>query len=150
MTDFNGSKIVGHKEGGYYITVQIRSDGSGSKGDIGIMRIPESNVPPVLGRGVPKPQNTIVINDIQYPDDATPARTLALGNSLSLQQNVSYYREQLQSGGWKPAGMDTCRQGADSCVMEYELGSRKMTLALANEGRRTHVVINMLGDGVIP
>jgi hypothetical protein len=150
VTDFNGSKIVGHKEGMYYVTVQIRPDGQGSRGDIGIVHLPGSSVRPVLGRGLPRPENTTVINDIQYPDDPTPARTLALGNGLSVQQNVSYYREQLTSTGWKPAGLDSCTGNAPACVMEYEQGDRKMTLAVAGNGSASHIVINVLGDGALP
>src|ERR1700754_1159144 len=95
VTDFNGSKIVGHKQGGYYITVQVRPEGSGSRGDIGIIRLPGTSVRPELGRGMPKPDHTTVINDILYPYDPTPARTLAMGNGLSVQQNVAWYRAQL-------------------------------------------------------
>jgi len=148
VTSFNGAQIVAHKQGGYFITVEIRQDGSGSKGTIGVLKLPTGNEKPQLGSGVPVPENSAVFNDIQYPDDATPARTIALRNMLSLRQNASYYREHLIGSGWKPTPMDTCTDASASCVMDFENGDKKITLALTSQGSTSRVVINMLGPGV--
>jgi hypothetical protein len=97
---------------------------------------------------VPHPSNTTVFNDIMYPDDRTPARTLAMANSLSVQQNASYYREHLTATGWKPADTHTCIPGASSCLMSYEQGDRKMLVALTANAGHSQIVINLMGEGV--
>lgn len=143
-------QVVGHRDGDFFLTVQVRADGSGSRGDIGIVRLRADDHRAVLGQGVPQPSNTRVINDIAYPDDATPARTLALVNTLSVQQNASYYRDHLAASGWKPAEAGACAPAAASCVMNYAQGNRKLTLALSARAGRSEIVINMMGKGVMP
>jgi hypothetical protein len=145
-----GWQVIGHREGDFYFTVQVRSDGSGSRGDIGIVRIPAGRTQVEMGAGVPRPSNTTVFNDIVYPDDATPARTLAMINHLSVQQNTNYYREHLAATGWKPADTHTCTSGTSSCVMNYEQGHRKMTLAVTRNAADSQIVINLMGEGVTP
>jgi len=150
LDEIPGWQVIGHREGAFYITVQVRPDGSGSRGDIGITRIPAERTKVELGAGVPHPSNTNVVNDIIYPDDRTPARTLAMANRLSVEQNASYYREHLAATGWKPADSHTCTYGASSCVLNYENGSRKMMVALTRSGSHSEIVINLMGEGVAP
>lgn len=150
LNQLSGWQVVGHREGDFYITVQVRGEGSGSRGDIGIVRIPQENVRVELGKGVPRPANTTVFNDISYPDDPTPDRTLAMTNGLSLQQNAGYYREHLIAQGWKPADSGSCVSDAASCVMNYEQGDRKMTLAMTERGGHSEIVINVQGEGATP
>ena len=150
LNQLSGWQVVGHREGDFYITVQVRSDGSGSRGDIGIVRIPHDHVRVELGKGVPRPANTTVFNDISYPDDPTPDRTLAMTNDLSVEQNASYYREHLIAQGWKPAGAGNCVSDAASCVMNYEQGDRKMTLAMTERSGHSEIVINVLGEETAP
>jgi len=145
-----GWQVIGHREGDFYITVQVRPDGSGSRGDIGVTRIPTEKSRIELGAGVPDPSNTNVVNDIVYPDDRTPARTLAMANVLSVEQNASYYREHLAATGWKPADSHTCTYGAASCVLNYEHGNQKMMVALTRNGAHSQIVINLMGAGVAP
>ncbi len=145
-----GWQVIGHREGDFYITVQVRTEGGGSRGDIGIVRIPSTRAKPELGAGVPHPSNTTVFNDIVYPDDRTPARTLAMVNNLSVQQNAGYYREHLAAEGWKPADTHTCASGTTSCVMNYEQGGRKMMVALTAKSTHSQIVINLMGEGERP
>jgi hypothetical protein len=148
LTTVDGWQIVGHKEGDFFVTVQIRAEGGGSRGDIGVTRIPKEKVTVELGKGVPHPANTVVFNDIAYPDDPTPARTVAMTNSLSVQQNASFYRDQFIASGWKPSQVSPCATSAPACVMSYEKGDRKLTLMLNRNGARSDIVINMMGEGV--
>lgn len=150
LNELSGWQIVGHREGNFYLTVQVRNEAGGSRGDIGMVRIPETRQKIELGAGVPHPSSTVVLNDIAYPDDPTPARTLAMYNALSVQQNASYYREHLMAGGWKPSEANVCTANASSCVMNYEQGDRKMSLALTANSGHAEIVINMMGMGVTP
>jgi hypothetical protein len=143
-----GWQVIGHREGDFYFTVQVRPDGAGSRGDIGIIRIPSRTAKVELGAGVPHPSNTIVFNDILYPDDRTPARTLAMLNKLSIQQNANYYREHLAAEGWKSADTHDCASSASACVMSFEQGDRKMMVALTAKASRSEIVINLMGQGV--
>ena len=147
LNQMSGWQVIGHRDGNFYITVQVRPEGNGSRGDVGMVRIPAEKTKVELGAGVPHPSNTTVYNDILYPDEATPARTLAMINSLSVQQNASYYRDHLAAAGWKPADSHACSYGAPACVMNYEQGDRKMMVAVTANGTHSDIVINLMGEG---
>jgi len=148
LNQIPGWQVVGHRDGEFYFTVQVKADGSGSRGNIGIVRLPTHRSTVELGSGVPHPANTTVFNDILYPDDRTPARTLGMTNNLSVQQNASYYREHLAETGWKAADPHGCAPATSSCVMNYEQGKRKMTVALTKNASHSQIIINLMGEGV--
>jgi hypothetical protein len=148
LNQIPGWQVVGHRDGEFYFTVQVKADGNGSRGNIGIVRLPTHRSTVELGSGVLHPANTTVFNDILYPDDRTPARTLGMTNNLSVQQNASYYREHLAETGWKPADPHGCAPSASACVMNYEQGKRKMTVALTKNASHSQIIINLMGEGV--
>jgi hypothetical protein len=148
LNQIPGWQVVGHRDGEFYFTVQVKADGSGSRGNIGIVRLPTHRSTVELGSGVLHPANTTVFNDILYPDDRTPARTLGMTNNLSVQQNASYYREHLAETGWRPADPHGCAPSTSSCVMNYEQGKRKMTVALMKNASHSQIIINLMGEGV--
>ncbi len=134
--------VVGHRQGDYYVTVQVTAFGGGSKGKLGIVdvaSVPKGFVP---GKWLPKPMGSRVFNDISYPDDAVPARTVGLRNSLSPRQNATFYRERLAADGWKPADANQCVD--DSCVMYYTRGDSKMTLVMSPAEGQSQVIVNVL------
>jgi len=136
------AQVVGHREGKYMVTVQVRSVGDGSKGTIGVLDTASAEPDFVPGKGMPKPMGSRVFNDIRYPDDPVPARTVAMQNSLSPQQNASYFRERLVAESWKPADANNC--DGPSCVLYYQRGDSKMTLVMTQAEGRSQVVINVL------
>lgn len=139
----DGSQVVGHREGDYYITVQLRAAGAGSEGTIGVVDLATApDAPPELGEGLPRPQGTHVFNDIAYPDDPVPARTVAMRNTLSVRQNAQWFQERLQGEGWKPADPNRCQD--DGCVQRYERGDSKLTLVLSGAGGQSQIVLNEL------
>jgi len=144
--DFEGWKILGHRDGDYYVTVQVRPDGEGSRGDIGMTLIPEKRQKIELGHGVPRPDNTVVFNDIEYPDDDTAARTLAMVNKLSPQQNSAYYISKMRSDGWTNAGDNTCAAGVAGCLLNYERGKQRMTVAITRGDNHSNIVVNLTGS----
>jgi len=134
--------VVGHRQGDYYFTVQVTAFGGGSKGKLGIVdvdSVPKGFVP---GKGLPAPMGSRVFNDISYPDDAVPARTVGLRNTLSPRQNATFYRERLAADGWKPADANRCEE--DSCVMYYSRGDSKMTLVMSQAEGQSQVIVNVL------
>lgn len=136
------AQVVGHHDGDYLVTVQVSSYGAGSKGTIGVLDTTSGKPDFVPGKGMPQPMGSMVFNDISYPDDAVPARTVALRNDLSPQQNASYYRERLAADGWKPADKNRC--APDSCVMYYSRGDSKMTVVMTPGEGNSQVVINVM------
>lgn len=142
VNPMGNDQVVGHLEGDYYITVQVSSYGGGSKGNIGIVDVTSAPKHFERGHGLPRPMGSRVFNDIAYPDDPTPARTVAMRNALSPAQNASFFRERLLADGWKSAEAGPC---ADSgCVQRYERGDSKLTLVLNRMDGQSQVVINEL------
>lgn len=135
-------QVIGHKQGDYYVTVQVTDSGAGSKGNIGIVDVESVPRDFVRGKGLPQPMGSTVFNDIAYPDDPTPARTVAMRNKLSPRQNASYFRERLGAEGWKPADANQCSD--DVCVMRYERGDSKMTLLMTPLDGQSQVTINLM------
>lgn len=139
------SKIVGHADGDYFITVQVAPDGTGSKGTIGMVRLPADGAPrPQLGKGLPQPAGARVVNDISYPDDRTPARTVLLTDHLSPNQNADYFRSRLIANGWKDANVNQCAMGASHCVMQFRRGDSRMMFVSEQVQGRSQVLINIL------
>lgn len=135
-------QVIGHKQGDYYITVQVSGSGAGSKGNVGIIDVESAPHDFQPGSGLPRPMGSTVFNDIAYPDDPTPARTVAMRNTLSSRQNATYFRERLGAEGWKPADTNQCASNA--CVMRYERGDSKMTVVMTPLDGQSQVTINLM------
>lgn len=145
IDDLQASKIVGHFDGEDFITVEVASDGSGSRGTIGVVRLPPKAAPrPELGQGLPRPFGAKVVNDIAYPDDRPPARTVLMIDSLSPDQNGSYFRSRLLANGWSDANANHCAYGAPHCVFEFQRGKSKLMLVCQRARGRSEVLINVL------
>lgn len=142
LNSVGDAQVVGHQEGDYLVTVQVSGSGTGSKGTIGIMNTMSSKPDFVPGKGLPQPMGSLVFNDITYPNDPVPARTVAMRNDLSPQQNASFYRERLAADGWKPADKNECTP--DSCVMYYSRGDSKMTVVMTSGEGNSQVIINVM------
>lgn len=147
INDVGSSKVVGHLDGDFFITVQVTSDGEGSKGTIGVVRLPPEATPrPELGKGLPQPFGTKVVNDISYPDDRTPARTVLMVDGLSPNQNADWFRSRLIAKGWTDAGANDCRRGAGYCVLQFERGKTKMMFVAqrTETADRSQILMNIL------
>lgn len=127
-------QIFGHREDDYFMTIQLRTNGSGSQGNLGVIDLASAPTQFEPGKGLPKPMGAKVFNDIRYPDDRIPARMVAINSPLSPSQNASFYRERLAGEGWKPLD-DHCR--AAGCVLDYQRGTEKLNLAIT-PGRQGH------------
>lgn len=143
-------QVIGHREGDYFITIEVADVGGGSKGKVGIVNLATAARHVELGRGFAKPDGTKVFNDVAYPDDPVPARTIAMGNELSTSQNSQYFREHLLADGWKPADDNHCTDAG--CVLNYERGSSKLSVVIVPVGdARSQIVINVQDpQGVTP
>jgi hypothetical protein len=144
------NQVIGHREGDYFVTVEVADAGGGSKGRIGVVDLASAPKHMQLGKGLATPDGTKVFNDIAYPDDPTPARTIAMGNGLSANQNAQFFRTHLLAEGWHPSDDNRCL--GTGCVLSYERGSRKMTVVVAQgNGNRSQIVVTMQDpQGVTP
>jgi len=142
VNPMGAAQVVGHMEGDYYVTVQVSASGRGSKGNIGIVDVATAPKHFERGKGLPRPMGSTVFNDIAYPDDPTPARTVAMRNRLSPRQNEAFFRERLGADGWKPADANRCAD--DGCVLRYERGDSRMTLVMSPLDGQSQVTINLL------
>lgn len=134
--------VIGHREGDYYVTVEVRPAGSGSRGNIGVIDVAHAQHDFEPGKGLPRPTGSRVFNDITYPDDRVPARTVAMTNGLSPQQNVAWFRERLAGEGWKSVQDNRCAQ--DACVLGYERGDSHLALVATRTGAgHSQVVLNI-------
>jgi hypothetical protein len=134
--------VVGHGDGDYFTSVRVAADGAGSKGEIGIVNVGSAPKHFEPGKGLPKPMGSKVFNDIAYPDDPVPARTVALRNGLSAKQNAAFFRERLAGEGWKPVADNACAQRG--CVLGFERGSANLSLVvIADTGGQSQVVITV-------
>lgn len=134
--------VIGRKVGHYFITVQVSAADSGSRGQIGVVDL--ASLPPDYkpGEGFALPMGAQVYNDISYPDDPTPARTVAMSDRYSPAQNAGFFREHLLASGWKASGGERCR--SNDCVVRYARGKSTLTLIVYRSSPgRSQVVLNI-------
>jgi len=143
VNQMGSTEVVGHRDGDYYTTVQVSAVGGGSKGNIGIIDTSSAPKHPTLGSGLPAPMGAKVYNDILYPDDPVPARTVAMRDTLSPAQNTSYFSDHLVADGWKPAQTAACGEGP--CIQRFERGDSQLTLLVTRIGEgQSQVIMNVL------
>ena len=134
--------VIGHRDGDYFTTVQVRAGGAGVRGELGVVDVASAPADYVPGKGLPRPMGSKVFNDIVYPDDPVPARTVAMRNALSPEQNASFFRERLAGEGWKPVDDNRCAQ--DRCVLSYAQGEERLTLvAVRGAAGQSQVVLQL-------
>lgn len=136
------AQVIGHRDGDYYVTIQVSPAGGGSKGNIGVVDVADAPHDFQPGKGLPRPMGSTVFNDIAYPDDRVPARTVAMTNALSPRQNAAWFRERLAGEGWKNVDDNRCAQ--DACVLGYERGDSHLALvATRTRDGHSQVVLNV-------
>ncbi len=98
-------KQISRGEEGFFFSVQVKEKNNGegeSEGRLSITAVPPAgSEPPVLGAGVPQPDFSRVLNDVQ---DAVPGkriRTVALYNDMDMMTNTNFYRTHFSERGWK-------------------------------------------------
>lgn len=149
VNSLQASKVVGHLDGDAFITVQVAPDGAGSKGTIGVIKLPPRGASrPQVGKGLPQPFGAKVVNDIAYPDDRTPARTVLMIDKLSPDQNADYFRSRLIANGWTDANTNGCAHGADHCVLEFKRGHSTMMFVSQRTQERSEVLMNIQNPAV--
>ncbi|MBB1061989.1 hypothetical protein [Marilutibacter spongiae] len=140
-----GKTLIGHMEGEHYVTIEIESDGAGSRGTIGILKSPAEGQTPNLGEGFYRPAGTDVVSDIIYLDTPGKTRTLVLQNRMSPYVNQQSYNQRMRAEGWKSVGSAPCRPSSLECVARFEgAGGKKMSMTMSRgEGAVTSTVVTI-------
>ncbi|MBB1088709.1 hypothetical protein H4F99_09425 [Lysobacter sp. SG-8] len=128
--------IIGHAEGDHFVTVELEDVGGGTRGTVGIMKMPADGQVPTLGEGFYRPAGTEVVSDIVYLDTPGKTRTLVLQNELSPYVNQQRYLQRMRAEGWSVVESAGCRPSSTQCVARFERSQGgKMALAITRDER---------------
>lgn len=136
-----GKTILGHMQGQYYITVDLRGTGSGTEATIGIMRLDPDKPRATPGQWFARPPNSEVLNDIQYLDTPGKTHSLTLRNRLSPTQNYEFYRRSLLAKGWQTQGPG-CSVMVSACAVHFSSSRHRLAMTISREQDGTVIVVN--------
>ena len=137
-----GKTVLGHAEGGHFITVELKPLGGSTEGVIGVLEMVEGKLDFTMGEGFAMPGGSQIYNDIRYLDGAKPVRVLGLNNSHTLLANHQFYHNQLRMQGWRIlSDPNACRGTTNACIASFERKGQTMTLVISRDSPGTsHVV----------
>lgn len=132
--------VVGVREGGHYLTVQVKPDGQGSMGFLGVSLIADRKKKRVLGEGAPMLPGSKTHNDIIHKDPGKSARTVALSNDHSMTDNAVFYLGEYVRLGWTLfSRKDTPHPGM---VLVFRKDRMEADVLLTQKFDKTFVFIN--------
>lgn len=145
LTHHERGVIIGHPEGGYYVTVALNPVGTGTEGTIGIMKIPTDAAQPELAKGFYRPAGTEVLSDIGHRDTPGQTRTIVMRNKLSPYSNLQSFARRFGGDGWKGAAEGACIPSSSACVIRFEKASEgRMVMTFSREPQSdTGIVVNV-------
>jgi hypothetical protein len=141
-------QVLGHKQNGYYESIQVRPDGMGTHGFIGVTALENISTDSAPGHGFARMDNSHVINDIVSHDLGKTSRTLILTNRFSVSSNALFYRQHMKDKGWR----EEIGDGADSSarrgqVLKFHRGNESAVVVIGHSNSRTTVVANLVERG---
>jgi hypothetical protein len=137
-------QVLGHKQDGYYESIQVRPDGMGAQGLIGVTALKDISTDAVPGHGFARMDDSRTINDIVSHDLGKTSRTLILTNRFSVSSNALFYRKHMKDEGWR----ERIGNGADSNagrgrVLKFHRGNESAIVIIGRSNGRTTVVANL-------
>lgn len=135
--------VLGHlHENRYYITVELTATGKSTQGQIGVMLLPDKDLPAdAVGKGFERMPRTDVAEDIVHMDTERKVRTLSMVNDYSPFQNEQFYTRRLTSQGYyKEAGADACMAMSAICHTRYTRKNDRITVTAMRESAGTYIV----------
>lgn len=142
-TPLSGKTVLGHLEDRrYYVTVELAEDGNRTRGQIGVMQLPKSDLPPdAVGKDFGRLPNTQVSEDIVYMDTPRHVRTLSMLNGYSPLQNQQYYVRHFSEQGYVQDGPSSpCTGTSPNCVSRFTRQDERVTVT-ASRGQAGTVVV---------
>jgi hypothetical protein len=134
-------QIITRVDNGHLMTVQVTAAGKrGSKGLLGMSRLPDPENLPKLGKNIPKMSASRVFNDIKTKDIGKNGRTVALLNDFTVENNANFYRDYYSGHGF---GLDMNKtvSGGDSHALRFSKRGQVVTIVINKTAEGTVVVI---------
>lgn len=92
---------------------------------------------------LPKPLNTMVLNEVLVRDDVGESIMTTLSNSYNVEQNVAFYRERMFELGWKERKYKRVGDGKGT-ILIFERSGKEATFTVLLQNRQTFVTVNWL------
>lgn len=135
--------VLGHlHRNRYYITVELAAAGASTQGQIGVMLLPDKDLPAdAVGKGFERLPRTSVAEDVVHMDTGRRVRTLGMVNDYSPFQNEQFYTRRLTAQGYaKDAGADACMPMSAACHSRYTRNDDRITVTSMRESAGTYIV----------
>lgn len=142
-TPMGNKTVLGHMEaGGYYVTVELSGDATSTRGQIGVMQLPNKDLPTDgVGKGFGRLPDTQVAEDIVYMDTPRHVRTLSMLNRYTPLQNQQYYTRYFAAQGYVRDGSSSaCAAKSPHCVGRFIRQEDRVTVT-SSRGKTGTVVV---------
>jgi hypothetical protein len=93
------------------------------------------------GKHLPKPPQTMVLNEVLIRDDLGESITTTLANFYDVEQNTAFYRERMFELGWKERKFKRLPDGKGS-ILIFERPGKEATFTVLLQKRQTFVTVN--------
>lgn len=144
--------IISRAEDGYLLTVQVQvneKSGRGSWGYLSLGRLPNMDkVDLELGKGIPKMNDSQVLNETKSNDPGKKATTLLITNSHTLENNVAFYRSHYEGMGWTTeTDLDLGGVGKMHSLV-FKTRRNRITMIFIEDNNDTRIVINSVTNSI--
>ncbi len=147
-------RMIGRIDDGYYHNVQLQTRGEMTWGYLSTSNLPaqvRKNKPqPVLTRFFPMMNGSTVIDDQVHEDPGKTGRVIILVNSFSVKSNHNFYRRHFQAKGWTIVMDEQTEPRGKSYAMHANLGSKSVSMTIAQQDGQTTIVANEVQRSLLP
>lgn len=141
--------MISRIEDNYLMTVQVQPTSTGgSKGILGLSRLPERTRTPRLGEGFPTMGDSQILNEVASKDLGQSGRTMLLGNKHDIGTNVAFYRNRYRDDGW---AFDIDRTvGGIMHVMAVRKGRQRVNMVITEVSKGgSQIVVNEVTHDIL-
>ena len=135
--------VLGHlPDARHYVTVELTPRGRTTAGQIGVLQLPDRDLPPdAVGKGFERLPRTVVAEDIVHMDTERRVRTLSMANRFSPYQNAQFYTRRLAGQGYrKEPDSDACLAMSAVCHVRYTRADDRITVTAMRDADGTRIV----------
>ncbi|MBI4829023.1 MAG: hypothetical protein HY804_09485 [Nitrospinae bacterium] len=139
-------RVVTRVAGNYAMTVQAqpKPDG-GSFGYLSVIMFDDmaAALPPP-GHGLPAPDGSVTLSDIESDDGPKQGRTVMLRNSHSVDYNARYYISSLRFQGWKLVDQKAPMKKDKSRLLTFRRSAEEVNVVISDKVSQTTVLLNFV------
>jgi hypothetical protein len=96
-----------------------------------------------VGKHLPKPKNTLVLNEVKVRDAVGESIMTTLANYYDVEQNTAFYRERMFELGWSERKLKYTPDGK-ATILVFDQPGREATFTILLQNRQTFVTVNWL------